>query len=238
MRAGTGLNKFIYTEISNGKKHLIVRIFNLKLSFNISLKSNANHIYIKTLAGELKKVKKIKGLKIKFNNANSTVIVHEPVVKFGNCTIELGENCLFEIGGKTKEELVKLSKVRFVMVKNSNITIGNNLFFGSGSVVLKEGSNLKIGDDCLFSYGLTFGLGDGHTIINPKTGEEFPGIGNVKIGNRVWIGMNSTILKKAQIADDTIVGANSVVTKKFDKSNVAIAGNPAKIIKENIAWRK
>ena len=61
---------------------------------------------------------------------------------------------------------------------------------------------------------------------------------SIIIGDRVWIGTQATILKNAQIANDTIIGARSVVTKKFDKSNIAIAGNPAKIIKENVAWKK
>ena len=63
-------------------------------------------------------------------------------------------------------------------------------------------------------------------------------MGNVIIGDRVWVGTLATILKNAQIANDTIVGACSVVAKKFDTPNVAIAGNPAKIIKEGVAWGK
>ena len=90
----------------------------------------------------------------------------------------------------------------------------------------------------MFSYGITFRIGDGHTIINTETGERILSTGNVTVGDRVWIGMQSIILKNAQIANDTIVGAGSIVTKKFDKTNVAIAGNPAKIIKENVAWEK
>ena len=35
-----------------------------------------------------------------------------------------------------------------------------------------------------------------------------------------------------KIADNVIIGANTVVTKSFDKEGVIIAGNPAKIIKE------
>ncbi len=34
----------------------------------------------------------------------------------------------------------------------------------------------------------------------------------------------------------SIIGASSVVTKRFDENNIAIGGNPAKIIKRNINW--
>lgn len=232
------LHKFIYTEESCGRKYLKINLFGLKLSFNISLKNNTNNIYLKSPNGKLTKVKKVKGLKVIFKHSNSTVIIHEPIQRFENPTITLGENCHFEIGAKTKDKMVKMSRVNFSQERNSKIIIGDNLFFGSGNVILGEGATLKVGDDCMFSYGITFRIGDGHTIINTETGERILSTGNVTVGDRVWIGMQSIILKNAQIANDTIVGAGSIVAKKFDKTNVAIAGNPAKIIKENVAWEK
>ena len=52
----------------------------------------------------------------------------------------------------------------------------------------------------------------------------------IKIGNDVLIGMNTTILKGVTIGDRAIVGASSVVTKDIPADSVA-AGNPARIIK-------
>lgn len=49
------------------------------------------------------------------------------------------------------------------------------------------------------------------------------------IGNNVFIGMNSTILKNVHIGNNCIIGANSLVNKSFP-DNVVIAGNPARII--------
>ena len=45
--------------------------------------------------------------------------------------------------------------------------------------------------------------------------------------------MNATILPGVHIGDEVIVGAGSVVTKNVP-SNVIVAGNPARIIRENI----
>ena len=56
---------------------------------------------------------------------------------------------------------------------------------------------------------------------------------NTKIGNRCFIGVRSIILPGVTIGDEVIVGAGSVVTKDIP-SNCIVAGNPAKIIKENI----
>ncbi|MCR5033734.1 MAG: acyltransferase [Lachnospiraceae bacterium] len=55
----------------------------------------------------------------------------------------------------------------------------------------------------------------------------------VSIGDNVFIGCNCIILKGTRIGDNCIVGAGSVVHGSFP-ANCVIAGNPARIIKENI----
>lgn len=54
-------------------------------------------------------------------------------------------------------------------------------------------------------------------------------IGNVKIGNRVFVGAESVILPGVTIGDDVIIGANSTVTHDIPSNSVVI-GSPAKII--------
>ena len=57
------------------------------------------------------------------------------------------------------------------------------------------------------------------------------------IGNNVWIGARSFILKGVHIQDGSIIGANTTVTKSFSQQNSIIAGNPNTILKTNISWR-
>ena len=52
----------------------------------------------------------------------------------------------------------------------------------------------------------------------------------VKIGKRVWIGINSTICPGVIVGDNAVIGANSTVTKNVPK-NAIVAGSPAKIIR-------
>ena len=52
----------------------------------------------------------------------------------------------------------------------------------------------------------------------------------VKIGNNCCAGTGSVFLPGSEIGDQSIAGANAVVTKRFPKK-VVIAGIPAKIIK-------
>ncbi|WP_304622677.1 CatB-related O-acetyltransferase [Pedobacter sp. MC2016-14] len=50
------------------------------------------------------------------------------------------------------------------------------------------------------------------------------------IGNDVWIGCNSTILRGVTIGDGAVIGANSLVNKDVPPYAI-VAGTPAKVIK-------
>lgn len=52
----------------------------------------------------------------------------------------------------------------------------------------------------------------------------------VRIGDNVWIGMGSIILKGVDIGDNSIIGAGSVVTRDIPANCVA-CGSPAKVVK-------
>lgn len=56
---------------------------------------------------------------------------------------------------------------------------------------------------------------------------------NTFIGKRCFIGANAIILPGVNVGDSVIVGAGSVVTKDVP-SGCIVAGNPAKILREQI----
>ncbi len=53
----------------------------------------------------------------------------------------------------------------------------------------------------------------------------------------MWICDSVMVLKNSEILNDSIVGAKSLINKKFCESNVIIAGNPGKIVKRGIYWK-
>lgn len=57
--------------------------------------------------------------------------------------------------------------------------------------------------------------------------------GSVVIGDNVWVGDKATILSGVTIGDNSIIAANSVVTKDVPTYCV-VAGNPAKIIRQKL----
>ena len=59
----------------------------------------------------------------------------------------------------------------------------------------------------------------------------------ISIGNHVWLGIRTIILKGVTIGDNSIVAAGSIVTKDV-KANTIVSGTPAKQIKENKNWTR
>jgi acetyltransferase-like isoleucine patch superfamily enzyme len=95
--------------------------------------------------------------------------------------------------------------------------------------------SVKIGQKVLIGANVTIADTDFHA-INPagrrhnKNHDEIASR-PVLIGDNVFIGAGSYILKGVTIGENSIIGANSVVAKSIP-ANVIAAGNPAKIVKE------
>ncbi len=93
-------------------------------------------------------------------------------------------------------------------------------------------NHLEIGRGTRIAWGCEFLDNDWHNIYYEGKIERDNGI---FIGERVWLGSHVKVLKGVSIGNGCVVGAGSVLTKSFPE-NVLIAGNPAKILKENIHW--
>ena len=73
-----------------------------------------------------------------------------------------------------------------------------------------------------------------HGSLHTKTGKKL----DVKLGNGIYIGSGCCIAPGVSIKDDCLIGLGSVITTSFDTENCLIAGNPAKLVKAEINWRK
>ena len=85
-----------------------------------------------------------------------------------------------------------------------------------------------IGDRCTITHGCII---LSHDRSKRRIYSKDKANGTVRLGNDVFIGVNSVILSDVTIGDYSIVGVGSVVTKDVPP-NVVVAGNPARIIKK------
>lgn len=121
-----------------------------------------------------------------------------------------------------------------IIYKGNNIKIGECASIGERSKLHGHGK-ISIGRDFLAAPGLTISSG-GHNVQTLKPFEA-----EVKIGDRVWCGVNVTILPGVTVGDDVVIGAASVITKNIP-SNSVVVGAPAKVIRtisriENQVWK-
>ena len=150
-------------------------------------------------------------------------------------------NCSIAIYGKNNkviiEENCRLKDVEIHLEDDNNfVVIGKNTTIaGFTHLACIEGTKIAVGEDCMFSKDITFRTGDSHSIID-KDGLRINPSLDISIGNHVWIGNKVIVTKGTVVCDNSIIGTGSIVTQAFEKSNIIIAGSPAKIVKEGINW--
>jgi acetyltransferase-like isoleucine patch superfamily enzyme len=105
-----------------------------------------------------------------------------------------------------------------------DVRIGNRCKVQSHAFICEL---VDIGDDCFVGHGVMF-VNDLFQTGGPARGDKSLWK-STRIGNRVSLGSNATILP-VSICDDVVVGAGSVVTKNISQPGV-YAGNPARLLR-------
>ena len=131
------------------------------------------------------------------------------------------------------------------VVEPSNLyecTLGDNVFVGPFCEIQKGvsvGARTKvqshsficelvsIGEDCFIGHGVMF-INDTFSDGGPAGGDASKWK-STRIGNRVSIGSNATMLP-VTVCDDVVIGAGAVVTKDISEPGTYV-GNPAKRLK-------
>lgn len=149
-------------------------------------------------------------------------------VKGGRITI--GSNVT--INSSFSSNYVGMYQKTVLMARNGGkIFIGDNVGI-SGSTIYSR-SSIVIGNNTLIGANTKILDNDFHPSdpeIRLKTPHDNFICKPIKIGNNVFIGCNSIILKGVTIGDNSTIGAGSVVVNDVPANSV-VAGNPAKVIK-------
>ncbi len=184
--------------------------------------------------GEIKPYREIKGMSITITGNNNEILIELPS-KFINTAIVMN--------GDENYCAIKATRHRYVRHTTFGMENGGKITFGGGisvyrnlNVVAKAGKRVDIGDECMFARDIIVRNDDGHTIIDATTKDIINAPENIKIADKVWVGTRAMILKGSEIPEGSVVGAMSLVNKKFTEKNIIIAGVPAKKVRENIIW--
>lgn len=161
------------------------------------------------------------------------LLYNDDVPKYNSGYINLSPESSLEFNGNAELSYGVILKTN----GNGKITFGNN-FFCNKNCSFVCNSEINIGNDVLMGWNINVRDNDGgnHKIfINGNMKENRK---PVYIGNHVWICAYSHILKGVSIDNDCVVAYNSCVTKTFLGNNRLIGGSPARIIQENIQWKR
>ena len=125
----------------------------------------------------------------------------------------------FFIPPSFRTRLLKLCGVTFKNRKT--VFIGTDVLFDN-----LKGTKTVIGKNVTITTGTKI---INHFPILSKDGVTEYKTGDVIIGDHVFIGMNSLIIKPVTIGNGVVIGAGSVITKDIPDYAI-VGGNPAKVI--------
>lgn len=133
------------------------------------------------------------------------------------------------------EEKVVLNKMTEISASwGGKIRMGDNVACGKNGFFLAQNeSSICLGSRGMYSSCVNMTTGS-HHILN-EDNEDITNRRNIEIGKHVWIGVGATVLAGAEIGEDSIVGASSVVTGKVG-SNATIVGAPARENRKGVFW--
>jgi acetyltransferase-like isoleucine patch superfamily enzyme len=135
---------------------------------------------------------------------------------------------------------------------DSELTAGE-IYCGGGSSVVLHGQVVATGEavldarnggsivaerDQLWAGRVYIATDDMHSLEDLETGVRFnPYGGRIRLGTHVWLGREAVVTGHVEIGASSVVGMRSIVRGQKVPPNTAVAGTPARVIREGITWR-
>lgn len=154
-----------------------------------------------------------------FDKKLKTVLDINGTVIF-NGTTRIGHGCSLSVGAGSLLEFGDMFKIT-----------------AKSAIVSTDGCNITFGKRCLLSWDVLVMNTDFHPIYNQADNVLINKAEDVWIGDDVWFGCRTTVLKGVTITSNAILAANTCVTKSLDAEYSIYAGLPAKNVKKGVTWK-
>jgi acetyltransferase-like isoleucine patch superfamily enzyme len=130
--------------------------------------------------------------------------------------------------------------------------VWGELYCGGGSAVIlsgglvatsraqidaRNGGSIVAGRDQLWAANVYIATDDMHRLEDGETGQRINPYGaNIRFGEHVWLGRDVIVTGHAEIGDGAVVGMRAMVRNQKVEPRTAVAGVPARLIRENVVW--
>jgi acetyltransferase-like isoleucine patch superfamily enzyme len=164
--------------------------------------------------------------------ADGVSLLGAPIItRHAGSTIRIGRNVVLCSRSADTALGVAHPVIIRTLSPDARIEVGDDA--GLSGTTICAATSVSIGAECLIGADVSIVDTDFHPLA--PTGRRYSreGIAHfpVAIGRNVFIGTGSRILKGAQIGDDTVIGAGSVVTGTIPAGVIA-AGNPCRVLRK------
>lgn len=200
--------------IINGIVH--VSLILLPLKFSTKIKNVCNSIYTTRILKSLK-------------DANNGSIKYPMYLK-GSKYIKIGNN--FDCDQRLRLDAIDNflgEKFYPEIIIGDNVSIQKDCHIGAINKIIL-GDNVLLASK-VFISDHSHGEITKEALLLPPSQRRLYSKGPVVIEDNVWLGENVVVLPGVTIGENSIVGANAVVTKSIPKNSV-VGGNPARVIRE------
>ena len=122
----------------------------------------------------------------------------------------------------------------------SKISVRGNLCLGDGFNMTAESTivcakEIRFGRDCLLSWDILVMDTDEHPLYN-KENERINPDKAILVGDHVWVGCKCVLLKGAEVPNNTVVAAATLLTSSITGEHQVIGGNPPAVLKNDVRW--
>jgi acetyltransferase-like isoleucine patch superfamily enzyme len=202
-----------------------------KAAFRVSL---LRSLYLSTRFGG--RIIILRGTRVRLERGARIVVPRGSRLLIGNnhvagapASLDMRRDARLTVHGQGR---VTISRgARILIMKDAHLEIGGETTIHFNTAVTCY-QRISIATFCAISWNVNILDGNLHELV--VDGVPQPRARPVTLGSYAWIGCGATILG-ARIGAGAVVGAGSVVVSDVP-DKVAVAGNPARVIKENVTW--
>ena len=121
---------------------------------------------------------------------------------------------------------------------SSIVLVGKVVATSRAVVDARNGGSVFAEWDQLWAAGVYIATDDMHRLEDLETGERLNPYGaHIRLGEHVWLCRDAVVSGHTEIGAGCVVGLRSVVRGQKVPAHTAVAGTPARVIREGITWR-